>query len=332
MLTPARRRLLHGLVGLCVLAFAGLALPGLAVAVPTSPSPLGPTPEQTNPSPVTSYQRSDDSFAVSVSPARLSVPADGLDTEQRFTVVNRGQEPVSLTVQKRNFVSGPDGGLTYLPDAPYGAAEWVHVTPTRLTVQPGTSELVNVGISVPAAPEPGDHQVALVFLTPATGSGNVRVNRGIGTPVFLTVPGPTDDSVRLNSLTAPGWSWTGDPTLTASLTSTGTVHRDFRGPTALAVGSPNHPGRFSDFTVSRGSDRVVSTPWDAPLVCVCRPSVTVTDADGVPQTLSTRVVVLPWWMLAGVLLIVVVGSGVVLRSRNHAHRRTSAGKDAPLPS
>lgn len=319
--TSLRRALGSGLTVLCALALAGVAQPLAASAAPTT----APTPGAAQ----TSYSRSDADFAVTVSPARLMVSPQERQSDHLVTVVNRGQQPVALDVEKRNFVAGADGGLSYRPDAPYGAADWVRLSATKLTLEPGTSQQVTATIDMPSDPEPGDHQVALVFLAPAAkGEGNIRVNRGIGTPVYVTVPGPTDDSVRLNALTGPGWSLRGDPVLTTSMSSTGTVHRDFRGPAALPVGTPGHLSRYSDFTVSRGADRVVSTTWDAPLFCVCHPIVTVTNAGQAPQTLTTRVVVLPWWSLAGLLLVVGAATALLLRSRRRSRRPGGTTGDA----
>ena len=329
------RRVRDGLVGLCVLALAGLAQPLPASAEPTAaPSAsagsaaAGPVLSTPTPSPSTStrHRLIADTFAITVSPARLVVGPDDLGSTQLVTVVNRGREPVSLTVEKRDFVGLPDGGMNYRPDAPYGAAAWVTVSPKVLDLDPGESQQVQATIDVPDQPEVGDHQVALIFLAPSAGSGNVKVNRGIGAPLYVTVPGPVDDSVRLNGLTGPSWSFRGQPSLTASLTSTGTVHRDFRGPTALSVGTAGHQTRFNDFTVVRGADRVVDVGWDPPLLCVCRPTVTVTNAGQSPQTVSTRVVVLPWWLLAGVGLVLVATSVVLVRRSSRRSRSRSGGR------
>lgn len=331
--TRTRRRLRDGLVGLFVLTCAGMAQPVLAIAAPpATPSADAPALPSRTPSTRTTYSTRPTPFSVTVSPARLTIAQDAVDETQHVTVVNRGEDPVSLAVQLRNFVSMPDGGLSYRPDAPYGAAGWAHVSPTHLELQTGESALVDVSFDVPDKREPGDHQVALVFLAPsARAPGNIQVNRGIGAPVYVTVPGAVDDSVRLDALSAPRWLWNGHGAeVTASLSSTGTVHRDFRGETALAVGTHGHLGRFGDFTVARGADRVVSTTWDAPLVCVCHPSVTVTNSDGAAQTLSTRVVVLPWWALAGLAVLVLAVTTVLLRRRRTASRpRTARGSAVP---
>jgi hypothetical protein len=329
--TRSVRRVRDGLIVLCALALAGVAQPLPASAVPTTlptPSSTGPAsagPVSPTPSTSTSHRTSGETYSVTVSPARLVVGEGELGRTQLLTLVNRGQAPVSLTVEKRNFVAMPDGGLNYRPDAPWGAADWVTVSPTSLNLRPGESQQVRATIDVPREPEVGDHQVALIFLAPSGGSGNVKVNRGIGAPLYVTVPGPTDDSVRLNSLTGPRWSLRGQPRLTASLTSTGTVHRDFRGPGAVSAGTPDHLSRFPDFTVVRGADRIVSTSWDAPLVCVCHPSLTITNAGQAPQTVSTRVVVAPWWLLAGLALLLAGVATVLLRRRSRADRTRDDG-------
>jgi len=299
--------------------------PTVSSTAPASASPVLPSTATS-----TSHSLSPDAFAVTVSPARLVVGQDDLASTQVLTVVNRGRAPVALTVEKRNFVASQDGGLSYRSDAPYGAADWIAVSPAALRLKPGESQQVRAKITVPPKPEVGDHQVALILLAPPAGSGNVKVNRGIGAPLYITVPGPTDDSVRLNGLTGPAWSWRGRPSLTASLTSTGTVHRDFRGPSALSVGTSGHRSRVADFTVVRGAERVVSTEWDAPLVCVCHPSLTVTNSAGAAQTVSTRVVVLPWWVLAGLAVLVLAAALVLLRNRRRSTRtrRTTTGSAA----
>lgn len=332
------RRVRDGLLVLCALAMAGVAQPLPASAVPTTPptpSSTGPAsagPVHPTPSTSTSHRVSGETYSVTVSPARLVVGEGELGRTQLLTLVNRGTAPVSLTVEKRNFVPMPDGGLNYRPDAPYGAADWVTVSPTALDLDPGESQQVRATIDVPREPEVGDHQVALIFLAPSGGSGNVKVNRGIGAPLYVTVPGPKDDSVRLNGLSGPRWSLRGKPTLTASLTSTGTVHRDFRGPSAASAGTSNHLSRFPDFTVLRGADRVVSTTWDAPLVCVCHPSLTITNQGQAPQTVSTRVIVAPWWLLAALALVIAGLAVVLVRRRSRTTRTRDGGNDPDEPN
>jgi hypothetical protein len=208
--------------------------------------------------------------------------------------VNRGRAALTVTVQRRNFTGSPDGSLAFQPNAPYAASSWLTVSPSTFSVAPGRSQWVSLRITVPRQPEPGDHQVALVFLVPAAGTkANVRINRGVATPVYVTVPGPTDDSASPGDLRAPGFSTGGRVSLTATVRSTGNVHRDFRGKTPLRVHASGDPATFPDFTVVRGSTRDIRTTWQPPLMCVCHVGVTVANADGTTRTVSVRVIVFP---------------------------------------
>ena len=273
--------------------------PGVAVAETPSPAPSTTTTYKTDPS----------GFALTVSPTRLVVGPGRVGSTQQVMVVNRGSTAVHVVVQKRNFTAGPDGSLTYRRDAPFAAADWVTVSPTSFEAKPGMTQVVSATIKMPARPEPGDHQTALIFLVPAgKTAGNVKINRGVGTPMYVTVPGPVDESATLSRLTAPTFVAKGPVELTAHVENTGTVHRDFRGPTALTVSGTGSAKPFPDFTVPRGAVRDVTTSWNPPLLCVCHLTVQFANAAG-PQSQTVRVIVFPWHLLAaavGAVLIVLL--------------------------
>lgn len=309
----------------CVL-LAGWSVP-LAQA---SEAPAPPPPSNS-----TTYELNPDQFSLTVSPTRLVIgPADIARTAE-IQVVNTGQAAVPVTVQKRNFTTGPDGSLRYQPDAPFGASDWVTVGPESFELAPGASQVVTADIAVPSSPEPGDHQVAVVLLVPAGETdANIKVNRGIAAPVLITVPGPVDDSVSIGGLSAPGFALRGPVDLAAELRSTGTVHRDFRGQAPLTVESAGSATPFPDFTVMRGATRQVSTAWDPPLMCICQPTVTYLDAAGAPQTATATVVVFPVDLLGGlVLLAVAVGFAIRWRRRRYraAVRRAAEAMGSELP-
>lgn len=309
----------------CLLALAGGPASAAPTPVPTSSpsaSPSGSASPTPVPSQTTSYQQEDTDFALTVSPARLVVGQRDLDRTQQVTVVNRGRAPLDLQVQARNFTPAADGSLAFDRDAPYAAASWLTVSPQKFVLEPGTSRQVTTTVDVPSEPEPGDHHVALVFLVPsAAETGNVRINRGVAAPVYLNVPGPTDDTVLLRGLRGPRLSWDRETELSATLENTGNTHRDFRGPTALALVDGGRSTRFSDFTVARNSVREVSSSWRAPLVCVCRPTLGFANASGAPQTASVTVVVLPWWLAAGVLAVALLALLLAIRSRRRSRPR-----------
>jgi hypothetical protein len=187
-------------------------------------------------------------------------------------------------------------------------------------VAPGTAQTVTATITVPAGPEPGDHQVALVFLVPAgKGAGNIKINRGIGTPVYITVPGPIDDSASLSNLSAKGFATRGPVRLTATMNNTGNVHRDFRGATPLKVSGAGTAAPFPDFTVMRGSMRDISTTWNPPLICVCNPTVSFVNAAGTVQSSSVRVIVFPL-PLFGLIVGALLALGIVIRVTRRRYR------------
>jgi P pilus assembly chaperone PapD len=281
-------------------------------ALASDPLTSGAAPSTTVASPVAPGKGD---FALTVSPTRLEVGPDDVDAVQTIKVLNGGHSSTRVIVQKRNFVGQADGSMAFEEDAPYAAADWMTIDPMTFEVAPGATQVVDTTISVPAAPEPGDHQVALVFLVEAgevagkEGEGNIKINRGVSLPVYITVPGVIDDSVALGGLDASGFAIKGPVTLTATVRNTGTVHRNFRGETQLPIDGAGERSAFPDFTVARDSSRQVSTTWDPPLACICHLSVSVTNADGSVETARVRVVVVPLHLIgaiAGVLLALVV--------------------------
>jgi hypothetical protein len=292
-----------------------MASPIMAAAAPTErpgpgPSASAPAGDST-PHSSTSYSLAPQQFGLSISPVRLIVSPTDIDKTQQITVANRGQAPLTVTVETRNFTTSASGSLDYKKDAPYGAASWLTVQPTRFTLASGEAQIVTADITPPASPEPGDHQVALVFLIPGgVAEGNIKINRGIASPAYITVPGTVDDSVSLTGLSAPRFAKGGPVSVTATVHNLGTVHRDFRAPTPLTVDSAGTKTPFPDFTVPRDSTRDISVAWDPPLICICHPTAHFANTGEAVQSQSVRVIVFPWHLLAllvaGVVLLLFV--------------------------
>lgn len=301
-------------VGLSVFALAGVLSPSIAAAAPTpapasstSTSSAQATPGQSPSSRVT-YQRDPGAFSLGVSPARLAFGQKDIGSTQPITVINRGQAPLAVTVQKRSFTVGSDGSVRYEKDAPHSGSSWVSVSPEQLQIEPGAAQVVTATVRAPKTYEPGDHQVALVFVVPAAESGgNIKVRRGVGLPIYITAPGEVVDSVSLSGLAAPGFATGGPVAITATVTNAGTVHHDFRAPSPLTVAGAGTAEPFPDFTVPRSSTRDIATTWEPPFLCVCHLTVTMTSADGGPQSQSVRVVVFPWpWFAAAIGAVLLV--------------------------
>jgi hypothetical protein len=314
------------LTGLSTLAFLGVLGPVPAVAIPTTPPSSPGAPVSTLAAPTDSPpgtpappagSREGNRISIGVSPTRLVIGQKDIGTTQRMTVANNGDRPTRVVLEKRNYTAGPDGVLKYQEDAPYSASNWVKLAPTEFTIPAGQRQIVTADVVTPETYEPGDHQVAIVYMVPSTGSGNIKINQGIATPVYITAPGPVVDSVFLSGLHAPRFVSLGKVDIAASVTNNGTVHHDFRLPSPLTVAASGTAEPFPDFTVPRDSVRDVKTTWDPPFICVCHPTVTMTSANGGTQTASVRVIVFPWQWFAGGLAAVLLLLLIARLARRH---------------
>lgn len=313
-------------VGLSALALAGALSPSVAFAAPTSPDPASAGPPSATPATPgsssrssVSYQRDPAAFSLTVSPTRLTIGQHDIGSTQQITLINRGQAALPVTAQKRNFTVGTDGSLRYQQNAPYAASSWVTVSPRQILIKPGQAQVFTASVRAPRAYEPGDHQMALVFIVPAAKSANnIKVNRGVGLPVYVTAPGAITDAVALSDLHAPKFISLGDASITATVTNTGSVHHDFRAPSPLTVQGAGKAEPFPDFTVPRDSVRDIATSWDPPFLCICHPTVSLSSPNGGVVTQSVRVIVFPWqWFAGGLGAVLLVMLGLRLARRGY---------------
>ncbi len=275
----------------------------------------------TSPRYSTSYPLVPDQFSLTISPTRLIIGSAEIGNVQKLVIVNRGQAPASVTVSKRNFTVALDGSLTYEANAPFAASGWITLSPTTFTVPSGAAQTVNATVKAPAGAEPGDHQVAVVFLVAAgETSGNIKINRGIASPVYITAPGPITDTTTLSGLHAPGFATGGPVTITATLHNTGTVHRDFRGSAPLKILAVGASSSFPDFTVPRDSVRNVSTTWNPPFMCICHPSVQIANTGAAVQISTIRVIIFPWPTFAIAIAALFLLILLIKLSRRHYRR------------
>ncbi|WP_326635424.1 hypothetical protein OG884_21180 [Streptosporangium sp. NBC_01755] len=247
----------------------------------------------------------DPDFSLTVSPARLVVPPEEIDEHQSFHVINGGRLPVDIVVDRTNFTMDGSGKMLFEHDAPHSAVAWLKARPARFHLAPGGERSVSVLIDPPPEPEHGEHQVALLFVTPAgAGGGNISLNRAIGTPIYITVPGPIDTSVRIDGFRASVAFPTGGPVdFTATVENRGTVHRDFFGPRALKVDVNGYEVPFPDFTVLRGEGRDVVVRWaDPPFMCVCHATVSVSGIGGTSRQ-SITFLILPLHLFGALIAV-----------------------------
>lgn len=285
-------------------------------------------------------------ISIAVSPARLALGPDEIGTPSEFTVLNRGDHPVRVSIDKRDLSPVPDGSLRFPPHSPFSAREWVAVSPSEIEIDPGQRRTVTVEVSLPEPHVPGDHHVALLFIGHAErGTGNIRANSGVGVPIYVRAPGPVRESLELTGFRAPGFAVTGPIRFTASLRNTGTVHRDFREDDALVLDAAGRSVEFPGFAVLRDASRVVTAEWrDPPLFCVCQVRLAVPVPDGEPLVGSATVIIVPLHLLLPGLVLVLAGafgwwwsrrvprrSGLHYRPRGSSPHQRPASTGDPVP-
>lgn len=287
-------------------ALLTLARPADALAGST------PTPKPTPPPP----------FSLTVSPARLVVPAGATVIDRTVTVANTGSEAQLVAVTNSAFSQAPDGAISFSDRAPYSAASWVAATPTAMDLSPGERQPVRLHIVIPSDPEPGEHQVGVIFLVRAGGDDrNVALNRGVAVELLIVVPGAVDRRIGLGRLQAPRLADGGPVRVSLPIYNRGNVHRDYIGRARLVADAAGARAPFPDFTVLRDSTRVVSTHWTPPFACVCHLRVVTDDGRGHRLMATATVVVFPFRLTIGLAALIF---GLALLSRSLRRRSRGA--------
>ena len=307
-----------------VLSVVGVLNAIVAAAVPAAAGTAPPVPETRIPH--------DRGVGMAVSPSRLTIAASQTSKIQRLEIENRGSVPLALHTRMESMTQRANGSTLLAQNAPYSATNWVTVLPDHVRIGQGTRRYVRIRIRVPPNAEPGDHSVAIVFMTPSIpGKSNIHVAAGIGVPALITVPGPVIDDVSLTRLKAPGFSAGGPIPLAATVRESGDVHHSFVGAgnrlVAMAAGARVV---FPDNVVLRDSTITMATKWtQPPLICVCHVSAAVV-TDGRRSVAAATVVIFP-------VVQALIGRGVLvalvlafLLFRRHQRRQLSAAYEAGL--
>jgi hypothetical protein len=242
-----------------------------------------------------------------VSPPRLIIAADQVTKTQRMEIENRGNFPLNVTAKLESLGQGANGASLPGLSEPYSAAGWITIVPSHFQVKPGTRRFVRVRFHLPLNPEPGDHNVAIVFLTPPRpGGGNIHLAAGIGVPTMITVPGPVVDDVRVRSVNTPYFSGWGPIHLAATVSESGDVHHSFVGAHGrLETRAGGTAVMFPAITILRGATVTLGTKWTShPVICICHLTTTVR-TDGHRSIADATVIIFP-------LIQVLIAIGVLL--------------------
>jgi P pilus assembly chaperone PapD len=264
-------------------------------------------------------------YSLTVSPTRLILPVGKSHDSHVFDVSNSGTRALDVETQFSDIAQASSGALDFAPGGPFSATTWVKANPKNFHLAPGQHQRVRVTVNVPAHPEPGDHQVGMVFrVPPKTGSGNVAVSGAIGAEILIATPGKTIQEIALEGLQAPTFSNGGSVSLRLTIRNRGNVHHDYLKPHQLHAEANGKEVAFPEFSLLRDSVRTVTTVWsDPPMLCLCTITVSAADGQGHVVTTSTRVIVFPFALVGGLLLLI-LGLWLVLRTQR---RRTQLKLD-----
>jgi hypothetical protein len=262
-----------------------------------------------------------------VSPPVLIIKASQVTKVQRLEIENRGSIRLDVHIRLEGLAQRANGSSLLEPYAPYSAVNWVTVAPSHLQVSPGTRRYVSVRFQLPRHPEPGDHHVAIIFMTPPQpGRGNIHIAGGIGVPTIITVPGSAADHVSVTSLVSPGFAISGPIVLTATVRESGTIHHSFTGPHGrLIARSGGAIIMWPPITVLRDSTVNLVTRWmNPPFICICHITTTVV-SDGHRSVAAATVVIFPLvQLLAGIGVLVALVLAFLLARRYRRGRLTAA--------
>jgi P pilus assembly chaperone PapD len=122
--------------------------------------------------------------------------------ERAVTLVNRGDEPLTVTARVADWTMSPEGEVRFLEPGrePRSCAGWIEVEPASLVVRPGQPAEVKVTVRFPAQAS-GTRWAVVLFALPETAAPNAgrgpTVAARVGLTVYATAEGTQGEDLRL---------------------------------------------------------------------------------------------------------------------------------------
>lgn len=189
------------------------------------PSALHPTP---------SFAQSAEKRTFTISPPSVSIdnlnPGD--EKEGILKIVNDSNESLTFNLSLQDYVVEDNNGTPkFLTDGELGnqfsAASWIGVSPTRITIKPGTREEISYFLKIPKTARPGGHYAAVTY-TPDNGATvkgtGAAVTTVVGTLFYISINGPIKEQAVLSELSAPGLSEYGPVHIHSVIKNNGDEH------------------------------------------------------------------------------------------------------------
>jgi hypothetical protein len=277
-----------------------------------------------------------------VAPSRVAVDLQAGDV-QVFTIAydNQGGGELSVIVYAKDLLRRAGGIVVHAePEGPLSGGSWVHAEPAAFVAPPGSRTTVTITVTVPPDIPDGEYHAVVFFeAAPPGGSSTLRLGARIGTVLYMAVG---QDLVRKAALVPYGQTRlpqevgrhflarlaslarqhlrslvvgdrhvaplaTGRPLrIFVPVANLGTVHIRPEGMVQVTAAGRQHEFRHLGEVILPGDVRVLEFLWDeAPFIGVVRVGVEVEYGGEDVLRATSRTLILPLDLLAGLVLIVV---------------------------
>ena len=209
-----------------------------------------------------------------ISPPSLKFSLDpGEKAEKIIKITNNTETDTVFFANVQNFVvTDKNGTPELLPydakvDNQYAASSWATVLPDVITIPAGKTTTTTLYLQVPGDARPGGRYISVAFSPRSTGlteGTGASVHAVAATLVYLTINGPTEESGRITSFFAPGFSEYGPIDFKAEIKNTGDIHitpkislkiKNLFGQEVFSTALPSHLNVFP------GTFRIYETSW-----------------------------------------------------------------------
>lgn len=234
---------------------------------------------------------------------------------ETIKVYSGSAKPLHVTESVEAFGQSGTGLVLQKAPAAYGA-DWLTVSPSSFTLDPGQQRTVQVAIKVPPH-QVGQRNLAVVFHVAVPkavhkGTGAV-VSAGVASELIVDVPGkPIVHPVY--ALTAPGFSTGGSASVTAKLDNGPSNFYDLAN--GVKVTSGSQTAAFPGVLILAGSSVTEHATVSMPFIGQAHSTLYV---DGKPVASATTMVIPVWQLLGALALIGGLSVIIVLMRRRRRH-------------
>ena len=218
------------------------------------------------------YGKATQSFTISPPTLKFSLDP-GEKAEKAIKITNNTNIDAIFYANIQNFVvTDKNGTPELLPhdaqvDNKYAASTWATVLPDEISIPAGTTTTTTLYLQIPGDARPGGKYISVAFTPRSTGLSEgtgASVNAVAAVLVYLTVNGPTEESGRITSFVAPGFSEYGPIGFKAEIKNTGDIHinpkvsikiKNLFGQEVYSSALPSHLNVFP------GTFRIYETTW-----------------------------------------------------------------------